>query len=473
MRQRSFAVWIAGVAALSLAAAAACSGASSPPVAPPSPTPRASSTPAPVVTAVATPTPAVAVASAATPQSLDDALDQLEAHVARLRGLPATGETRRRFVDDSRLRAIVGDALDAPDAVAAIEAEERLYKLLGLIEATADLKSIYRDLLGDQVLGLYRAETGEFFVLSTGDFGALERVTYAHEYVHHLQDASFGLEALHHEAMGNRELEGALSALVEGDATLAQYDFMREALSQRELIALLATALSLNVSANEAPAIVQSWLEFPYVEGLAFAAALRANGGTKQVNAAFDALPATTEQILHPARYFAGEPALAVSLPDAGALLGPGWEVAEQNVLGEFFLRAWLEALGVPPRAAAGAAAGWGGDAYVVLRSGESGAALAARIVWDDAAAGGDEFVSAIAAALDATPTFAMREELALPVDGATGLTWAGPGGVLGVARFADGGVGIAVTPAGRLTELLLGALAPAPRRTASPPGAR
>ena len=237
--------------------------------------------------------------------------------------------------------------------------------------------------------------------------------------------------------MGNRELEGALSALVEGDATLAQYDFMREALSQRELIALLATALSLNVSANEAPAIVQSWLEFPYVEGLAFAAALRANGGTKQVNAAFDALPATTEQILHPARYFAGEPALAVSLPDAGALLGPGWEVAEQNVLGEFFLRAWLEALGVPPRAAAGAAAGWGGDAYVVLRSGESGAALAARIVWDDAAAGGDEFVSAIAAALDATPTFAMREELALPVDGATGLTWAGPGGVLGVARFA------------------------------------
>ena len=90
------------------------------------------------------------------------------------------------------------------------------------------------------------------------------------------------------------------------------------------------------------------------MEGLAFAAALRANGGMEEVNAAFDALPTTTEQILHPARYFAGEPAVAVALPDAAALLGPGWEVAEQNVLGEFFLLARLETLGVPRRAAAG-----------------------------------------------------------------------------------------------------------------------
>ena len=461
MRQRSFTVWIAGVVTFSLAAVAACSGASSPPVAPQTPTPRASATPTPAVTAEPT----------ATSQSLDDVLDELEAHVASLRGLPAMGETRRRFVDDSRLRAIVDEALDEPEAVAAIEAEERLYKLLGLIGQTADLASIYRDLLGAQVLGLYAPQTGEFFVLSGGDFGALERVTYAHEYVHHLQDASFGLEALRDQTMGNRELESALSALVEGDATLTQYDFIGEALSQRELIALLEAALSLDAGTSDAPAIVQQWLEFPYVEGLAFAAALRANGGIEGVNAAFDALPATTEQILHPASYFAGEPAVAVALPEVAALLGPGWQVAEQNVLGEFFLRAWLEALGVSPRAAAVAAAGWGGDAYIVLRSSESGAALAARIVWDRAGADGDEFVAAIAGALDAAPAFTARGELALPGDGATGATWAGPGGVLGVARFADGGVGIVVTPTRRLTELLLGALAPAPRKTAGLPG--
>ncbi len=462
MRQRSFAVWIAGGVAFSLAVAVACSGASSPVVAPPTPTPGAASTPTPAATAEATATP---------PQSLDDTLDELESQVARLRGLPATGEPRRRLVDGAHLRAVVGDALDAPEAVAAIEAEERLYKLLGLIEQTADLKSIYRDLLEAQVLGLYVPRTGEFFVLSTGDFGVLERVTYAHEYVHYLQDASFGLEALRDGTMGNRELESALSALVEGDATLTQYDFMGEALSQRELIALLQTALSLNADAGEAPAIVQRWIEFPYVEGLAFAAALRANGGIEGVNAAFDAPPTTTEQILHPARYFAGEPAVSVALPDAAALLGPGWEVAEQNVLGEFFLLAWLETLGVPRRAAAGGAAGWGGDAYVVLRSSESGAALAARIVWDGADADGEEFVSAIAAVLDASPAFAARENLALPGDGATGATWAGPGGVFGLASFADGSVGIAVAPARRLTELLLGALAPAPREAAWLPG--
>lgn len=111
------------------------------------------------------------------------------------------------------------------------------------------------------------------------------------------------------------------------------------------------------------------------------------------------ATPDSSEQILHPEKYDACEPAMALDESALPALAGFGRPIAS-DVLGELVVRTWLESA-LPPEIAARAAAGWGGDraglyapapAVSVADGGAAGplAPLAWLTVWDDAAEADD-----------------------------------------------------------------------------------
>ena len=96
------------------------------------------------------------------------------------------------------------------------------------------------------------------------------------------------------------------------------------------------------------------------------------------------AMPVSTEQILHPERYAAGDvPAdlgFAGSAPDTGRY---------EDGLGEFETRLLFQEL-LPDSSglrAAALAAGWDGDRYQVIRAGPETDALVWYAVWDDAEA--------------------------------------------------------------------------------------
>ena len=79
-------------------------------------------------------------------------------------------------------------------------------------------------------------------------------------------------------------------------------------------------------------------------------------------------MPESTEQILHPEKYTAGEAPVAVTLPaDLATRLGTGWTVPLQDTFGEFQLGIWLREAGVAGGDATAAAAGWGGDRLAVV----------------------------------------------------------------------------------------------------------
>src|SRR2546430_13146004 len=92
-------------------------------------------------------------------------------------------------------------------------------------------------------------------------------------------------------------------------------------------------------------------------------------------------MPISTEQILHPARYAAGD------RPDRLAFeaAGPG-PVRCEDGLGEFEIRLLLEQYLGDESAAALLATGWDGDRYQVL--GADAEALVWYSLWDDPAAG-------------------------------------------------------------------------------------
>jgi hypothetical protein len=126
-----------------------------------------------------------------------------------------------------------------------------------------------------------------------------------------------------------------------------------------------------------------SLLEFPYLSGAEFVGQLYASGGWDAVNAAYRDPPSSSEQVLHPAKYISGEAPVPVGAIDLWAAVGADWAHASDTTLGEAWIETWLEGIGVDPKLASMAAAGWGGDHLTVAEATDGSWALGWRIAWD------------------------------------------------------------------------------------------
>jgi hypothetical protein len=240
------------------------------------------------------------------------------------------------------------------------------------------------------VAGLYNPDDKQLYVVSkSGGLGPTEKVTFAHEYTHALQDQDFDLSGLALDQIGEGDRALARLSLVEGDATLLMSYWAVAHLTQAETFQMLAESLDPKTTEvlNKMPAVLRESLLFPYTSGLTFVQGLQASGW-QAVNDAFGRPPASTEQILHPGKYTAGEAPVAVALPkDLPTRLGAGWKVGLEDTLGEFSLRVWLANAGGGKAAATAqaAAAGWGGDRVVLLDGPAGATAVAISTTWDTA----------------------------------------------------------------------------------------
>ncbi|MGH2669193.1 MAG: hypothetical protein ACRDH5_08785, partial [bacterium] len=99
------------------------------------------------------------------------------------------------------------------------------------------------------------------------------------------------------------------------------------------------------------------------------------------VDAVYDRPPESTEQVIHPEKYFAREKPLAVT--DAAVPPAKPWRRLRRDVLGELVTRLYLEGA-VSPEQARAAAEGWGGDRLVAYEVGAGRASLLVHLsVWD------------------------------------------------------------------------------------------
>ncbi|MFM8593138.1 MAG: hypothetical protein ACKOCK_01945 [Chloroflexota bacterium] len=320
--------------------------------------------------------------------------DRIAAETAVLRMLPPLDEIDDALISTDELRermpALI--ARDYPEAEAL--ADQRILVALGLIPADYQLLQAYLDLLVSQVAGFYDPVTDEMYVISdTGDFGGEDQFTYAHETVHALQDAAFDLEALTVAAAEvSDDASLALSALVEGDATLAANDYLFARPELTGDIVFSATGGSGDI--DTAPAYLSTGLLFPYLIGLDFVTAVRDAGGWDAVNSAYADPPTSTEQVMHPERYLDRDEPTSVVVPDLAPVLGGDWRLLDANTLGEFTILQMLADLeageGLNPISGAfrfpvpamNAAAGWDGDQYAFWVNGED-ELLRIDSVWD------------------------------------------------------------------------------------------
>jgi hypothetical protein len=123
-------------------------------------------------------------------------------------------------------------------------------------------------------------------------------------------------------------------------------------------------------------------MAFQYNAGSGFAAAAYLRGGWPAVDAAHRDPPASSEQVLHPEKYFdARDRPIEVALGGTEELERRGWTRVFEDTFGELDVRVLAGRVFDPVRAGA-IAAGWGGDRCRVLV--RSDAMIVAWLsVWD------------------------------------------------------------------------------------------
>ena len=284
------------------------------------------------------------------------------------------------------------------------------------------------------VAGYYDPRSGRMRIVKGAQTAnrVLYEMTVAHELTHALEDQRFGLDMSRLAAGDDAAL--AYTALVEGSATALMYRYVEHRFGAEETFGGLAA--SAFQPTGSLPPFLMAQLVFPYTAGEAFVARLLevGRGDWTVVDAALRVRPPdSTEQIMHPQAYLEGDEPRRVSLGGPVAALGEGWRPLRRTVLGEWVTGRLLARAG--GTAAAGAAAGWGGDRAVLLGRGED-RALVARWTWDTRA-DADEFTRALRA----------WGEEGLPDSTAAGRdAWRTPSGAAALHR-AGGAVTLVLAP--------------------------
>jgi hypothetical protein len=133
-----------------------------------------------------------------------------------------------------------------------------------------------------------------------------------------------------------------------------------------------------------APRALRESLTFPYEQGSAWATQVFRRGGWRMVSDAFTKLPQSTEQILHPEKYFSGEAPVKVTLPELRTLLGTNWKKIDSDVNGEWGCYLILDEYLNNASESKRSAAGWAGDRFAVYEGTRPGEVVIAKMTaWD------------------------------------------------------------------------------------------
>lgn len=336
--------------------------------------------------------PTAPVASKTAPSALLSATDEIARQVATLRGLPQTTPFARGVLSRAEIGLRLRERIAKDYSPEEVQVESAVLKRMGLLPLDADYEKLLFDLLTEQVAGFYDPYKKTLYIADWLPLD-MQRPALAHEIEHTLQDQHFDLKRFSQPFKEDGDRQLARSAVVEGDGTALMLEFAARSMNldttkMPQMIArlgkqMMQMSMAATPALQQAPLVLRESLVFPYVAGLEFVIAHRANQPWSRVNEVFKDPPDSTEQIIHPEKYEQRERPVAITAAPLTTLSGAGYKDVRRDVLGEMLFRVWFTGR-LSETAAAQAAAGWGGDRLVAYSA--PGEALPAVIVlsaWD------------------------------------------------------------------------------------------
>jgi hypothetical protein len=205
-----------------------------------------------------------------------------------------------------------------------IRAEELTLKKFGLVPPDFDLAGNTVDLLTEQAAAFYDYDRKKLFITETTPSESQEPVL-AHELSHALADQNFNLGRFIKQGRKSDDGATARLAVMEGQATWIMSEFLAEKNGQSLKTSPGLVAMMSNMSESgagqypvfeSAPLYERVTLVFPYTKGMLFQNAVFQRDGKEGFAEVFRKPPISTQQILHPDKYFADVKPTDPALPE-------------------------------------------------------------------------------------------------------------------------------------------------------------
>ena len=331
-------------------------------------------------------------------------VEQVAREVEKVRGRRFERAVPASEIEINELKKILRSKI-AESFPASPEETLRTLVALGLIEETPNLLERLVDFYASQVIAFYDPEPRRFFVVrdaertlepkeakageeqdvealggAAGMAGMAEKLIFAHELTHALQDETLRLDRRMKDLKENSDRGLALQSLLEGEATLvmvrvALTDLPGADAAAEEMLGPLLTPGALERSGipRDLPEYFVDQLFFPYADGTAYVRRVVKSRGWTGVDRLWKNPPLSTSEILHEGLAFV--PAEDLLPGSSERLSPPGFRLLYTDTLGEWTLR-FLLRRALETEEADAAAAGWRGDRIAFFASGRTVAYL-------------------------------------------------------------------------------------------------
>jgi hypothetical protein len=329
-----------------------------------------------------------AVASAQSNPGLCKEVPTIAEELTQISGMPLRHAVPCDFITKAKVNEFLNKRVKEEEKPEEIRAEELTLKKFGLVPQDFDLAKTTVDLLTEQAAAFYDYDRKKLFITESTSSEPQEPVL-AHELSHAIADQNFNLGKYIKQGRKSDDGSTARLAVMEGQATwlMSEYLAKRNGQSLKTSPELLAAMSTVSDSGGEqfpvfdkAPLYLRLTLVFPYTKGMLFQHAVVQRDGNDAFAEVFRHPPASTQQIMHPDKYFASLKPTDPALPDPKL---HGYKGLVGGSLGELEHQILLEQFGGKEEAA-DLAPHWRGCNFELLENKKAGRVVLLYVAeWD------------------------------------------------------------------------------------------
>ena len=309
--------------------------------------------------------------------------------LTKISGMPLKHPVPCDFITKDKINKFLNDRVKEVAKPEEIRAEELTLKKFGLVPNDFDLAKNTVDLLTEQAAAFYDYDKKKLFITDSTPSDTREPVL-AHELAHAIADQNYNLAKFIRQGRKSDDGSTARLAVMEGQATWLMSEFLARKVGQslKDSPTLLAMMSSVNDGGSgqypvfdNSPLYLRLSLVFPYTKGMLFQNAVYDKDSQYAFAEVFLKPPVSTQQIMHPEKYFSGVKPTEPDLPDPH--LPKGYKSLVGGTLGELEHSIMLEQFS-GKETAEKVAPHWRGSTFALVENKKLGrVVLLYAVEWD------------------------------------------------------------------------------------------
>ncbi len=273
-----------------------------------------------------------------------------------------------KYMTGSAFRSYIRDYFKNTYPSTTSEKESKFLYLMGFFKSEKSVNDLRKRVIENNAGGLYDERKKKLLIIIDHmDSDPVYQLILVHELRHALQDQYYNIASLLGDTSDFDDRKLAVTAALEGDAMLLMTQYAEKytpfpvspelSISGYNSDAILSfSPVKFSHNLDNLPPVIRYHISMPYIQGLRFVFRIFKKGKWKRVNAILKDPPVSTEQILHPEKYFKHELPVKVDL----VYVPKGYPLYHSGTLGEYMLNILL----MKENFYKDIASGWGGDTF-------------------------------------------------------------------------------------------------------------